>query len=90
MRSRAECEAVLRQLWPFVDGMVSETQREFILEHFVQCADCESHFDFAKAFLEAIAESKPYFEVDEGLNEKVMAALAGEGFGGSGADGGRD
>ena len=80
MPSRAECEAVLRQLWPFLDGMISETQREAILVHFEQCADCETHFDFAKAFLAAVADSKPYLDADEGLNEKVMAALAGAGF----------
>ena len=85
MPSRAQCEAVLRQLWPFLDGMISETQREAILVHFEQCADCESHFDFAKAFLEAIAESKPYLDADDGLSEKVMAALASEGFGGKSA-----
>jgi putative zinc finger protein len=81
MPSRAQCEAVLRQLWPFLDGMVSETEREAILVHFEQCADCESHFDFAKAFLEAIAEAKPYLEVEEEMTERVMAALGEAGFG---------
>jgi len=71
----------VRQLWPFIDGMVSEDQREFILDHLVQCTPCASHFDFARAFLEAVAETKPYFKVDESLNEKVMTALAGAGFG---------
>ena len=80
MPSRAECEAVVRQLWPFVDRMVSETQREFILDHLEQCEPCKSHFDFAKAFLEAVHEAKPHFDVDEGLNERVIAALAGAGY----------
>ena len=80
MPSRAECEAVVRQLWPFVDGMVSETQREFIVDHLAQCEPCKSHFDFAKAFLEAVHEAKPHFDVEDGLNERVMAALAGAGY----------
>lgn len=81
MPSRAQCEAVMRQLWPFLDGMISESQREHILDHFAQCSDCESHFDFARAFLEAVEQAKPYLDVDEGLSDKVMAALAAEGFG---------
>ena len=80
MPDRAQCEAVVRQLWPFVDGMVSDTERETILDHLVQCSDCNSHFDFAKAFLEAVHEAKPYFEVEDGLSERVMAALSGAGY----------
>lgn len=81
MPDRAECEAVVRQLWPFVDGVVSETEREFIIDHLERCSDCDDHFDFARAFLSAVAEAKPYFEVEEGLSEKVMAVLGEEGFG---------
>jgi putative zinc finger protein len=80
MPNRAECEAVVSQLWPFVDGMVSETQREFIVDHLEQCEPCQSHFDFAKAFLEAVHEAKPHFDVDDGLSDRVMAALAGAGY----------
>ncbi|HWJ16543.1 MAG TPA: zf-HC2 domain-containing protein [Gemmatimonadaceae bacterium] len=84
MPDRAECEAVVRQLWPFVDGIVSESQREFIVRHLEQCAPCADHFDFARSFLEAVAEAKPYFDVDAGLSDRVMAALGQEGFGGGG------
>jgi hypothetical protein len=68
------------QLWPFVDGMVSESQREFIVDHLEQCEPCKSHFDFAKAFLEAIHESKPYFDVESALSDRVLAALSGAGY----------
>lgn len=84
MPSRAECEAVVRQLWPFIDGKVSEAQREFIVDHLQRCTACDDHFDFARAFLEAVAQTKPYFAVEQGLSEKVMAALGAEGFGGAG------
>jgi len=60
--------------------MISETEREAILVHFEQCADCESHFDFAKAFLEAVAEAKPYLEVEGEIAKKVRAALEEAGF----------
>ncbi len=80
MPDRAECEAVVRQLWPFIDGVVSETQREFIVDHLEQCEPCNSHFDFARAFLEAVHEARPHFHVGQGLNERVMAALAGAGY----------
>ena len=76
MPDRAECEAVVRQLWPFVDGMGVEAERGIILDHLERCSDCDSHFDFARAFLEAVARSETVFRGRRGIER--------EGDGGSG------
>ena len=80
MSNRSECEAVVRQLWPYLDGVISESQRERILRHLDECADCTSHFEFASAFLEAVAAAAPRLDANEGLRARVVHALTAEGF----------
>ncbi len=80
MLNRSECEAVVRQLWPFLDGAVSEAQRERIVAHLESCINCSSHFDFAQAFLEAVALARPHLPADDALRQRVIGALSAEGF----------
>jgi anti-sigma factor (TIGR02949 family) len=80
MSNRSECEAVVRQLWPYLDGVISESQRERILRHLELCADCTSHFEFAHAFLDAVAATASRVDETEVLRDRVLGALAAEGF----------
>lgn len=80
MTDRSECEAVVRQLWPYLDGVISEPQRERILRHLERCTDCTSHFEFARAFLDAVAEAAPRLDQSDVLRGRVLHALAAEGF----------
>jgi len=80
MPNRSECEAVVRQLWPFLDGAVPEAEREHIVAHLEQCAGCTSHFDFARAFLDAVSAARPHMPANDQLHARVLGALAGEGF----------
>ena len=78
MPDRAVCEAVVRQLWPYLDGALPESERERVVRHLEECAECRSHADFASAFLRAVrgAPSAPA----EPLGRRVVAALTAEGF----------
>ena len=80
MPNRSTCEAVVRQLWPYLDGAVDESARESIISHLQECAMCQSHFDFAQAFLEAVARSRSHVPADDRLRGRVLAALTAEGF----------
>ena len=80
MPSRSTCETVVRQLWPFLDGVVAEAQREQIVSHLEACTNCASHFEFAGAFLDAVAAARPHVQPDEALRTRVIAALVAEGF----------
>ena len=80
MSNRSECEAVVRQLWPYLDGMISEPQRERILHHLEVCTDCTSHFEFARAFLDAVAAAAPRMDPNDILRDRVLHALTAEGF----------
>ena len=77
MPNRAECEAVVRQLWPFLDGYIGEEHRERIIRHLEGCEACRSHFDYAAAFLGAVATVRPTEEIDmANLQQRVIRALA--------------
>ena len=80
MPTRLECEAVVRQLWPYLDGAVSESQRERIVMHLESCMDCTSHFDFAQAFLDAVAAARPHMPVNFALRTRVLKSLTAQGF----------
>ena len=80
MPNRSTCEAVVRQLWPYLDGAVDESARKLIILHMQECTMCKSHFDFAQAFLEAVARSRSNIPTDDRLRGRVLAALAAEGF----------
>lgn len=80
MVSRAECEFVVMRLWPYLDGVLSEDERERIVRHLEVCRDCHSHFDFANAFLDAVAAARPHLNVNDSLRTRVLGALRTEGF----------
>jgi anti-sigma factor (TIGR02949 family) len=80
MPERSTCEAVVRQLWPYLDGAVDESARERIITHLQECTMCNSHFEFAQAFLDAVARSRSDVPADERLRGRVLAALTVEGF----------
>lgn len=80
MPDRSVCESVVRQLWSFLDGAVPEAERERVITHLAECDACKSHFDFATAFLDAVAGAfLPGSELDP-LRARVLNALANEGF----------
>jgi anti-sigma factor (TIGR02949 family) len=72
---RSECEAIVRRLWPYVDGKLSDSDRERVTRHLEECSDCVSHFDFAKAFLDAVHAARAPLCEDEALRTRVIAAL---------------
>jgi anti-sigma factor (TIGR02949 family) len=78
--NRDECESIVRRLWPHLDGALPDSDRERVTRHLESCTDCRSHFDFARAFLEAVASASPAAATDEALRDRVLAALVREGF----------
>ena len=76
---RAGCEAVVRRMWPFLDGAIPEHDRERVVTHLAQCANCRSHYDYADAFLRAVGATRPPDDEDR-LRALVLSTLEGEGF----------
>lgn len=80
MPNGAECEAAVRQLWPFLDGALPDDRRGGIVAHLERCTDCTSHYDFARAFLAAVAGARPCLAANVRLHARVRSALAREGL----------
>jgi anti-sigma factor (TIGR02949 family) len=77
---RSECEEIVRRLWPFVDGKLPDSDRDRVTRHLEECANCLSHFDFARAFLDAVHAARPEARDDEALRARVLAALSNQGL----------
>jgi anti-sigma factor (TIGR02949 family) len=76
-----DCDQIVARLWPHLDGALPESARSRIVEHLRSCTECRSHFDFAQAFLEAVATARPARATpDDKLRARVISALVGEGF----------
>lgn len=77
--TRADCDSIVRRLWPYLDGKLPDADRDRVARHLAECAACTSHFDFARAFLDAVRTASGDGD-DEALRDRVVAALAAEGF----------
>jgi anti-sigma factor (TIGR02949 family) len=75
---RMRCEDVVRELWPLLDGALSDADREPVVAHLVDCAGCRSHRDFASAFLDAVRRSTPNDSTYATLRTRVQNALREE------------
>ena len=80
MPSPEICREIVRQLWPYLDGALPDMWKERVAEHLEECDNCRSHFDFERAFLDAVRQS----DIPSGdfgpLRDRVLAALASEGM----------
>ena len=74
------CREVVRQLWPYLDGALPDDLQEAVTTHLTSCSACRSHYDFERAFLDAVRETTPPGESFEPLRERVVAALVARGM----------
>ena len=70
-----DCEQVVRQLWDYLDGELTDDRMTDVRAHLKACRGCFPHFDFEREFLEAIAKSKLEQSAPEDLRRKVLAKL---------------
>ena len=80
MPERSYCETIVRQLWPYLDGTLSDADRERVVAHLEACERCASHMDFGRAFLEAVGQMGRRPTVSDALRDRVLAALRADGF----------
>ena len=70
-----DCEQVVRELWDYLDGELTDERMAEVRAHLKACRGCFPHFDFERAFLEALAKSKEEQAAPEELRRKVVAKL---------------
>jgi anti-sigma factor (TIGR02949 family) len=77
-----DCDAVMRQLWDYLDGELTGERERAMREHLAVCARCYPHYDFERAFLSALAATRRDVARGGGkaLGERVRAALRAHGM----------
>ena len=74
------CREIVRQLWPCLDGALPDEWQARVAAHLEACANCTSHFDFGRAFLDAIHNSGVPSQDFAPLRARVLSALQSEGM----------
>ena len=80
MQNPEVCREIVRQLWPYLDGALPDEWQARVTAHLEECANCRSHYDFERAFLDAVRDSGALTGEFEPLRARVVAALAAEGM----------
>jgi anti-sigma factor (TIGR02949 family) len=74
------CDTVMRQLWDFLDGELSEERMAAIRAHVDMCKRCYPQFDFERRFLDKLHSARREHGHVEELRQQVMKALESDGY----------
>ncbi len=69
-----DCNETLRELYLFLDGELTEADREHIRHHLDDCSPCLEAFDF-EAELRLVIKSRCTESVPESLRDRIARAL---------------
>jgi mycothiol system anti-sigma-R factor len=69
-----DCETVLRELYTFLDGELTNGRRQAIERHLDGCHDCIGAFDF-EAELKMVIASRCHDEAPPSLRDRIADAL---------------
>jgi mycothiol system anti-sigma-R factor len=75
-----DCDAVMRQLWDYLDGELTAERTAAIRAHIDMCARCHPQTEFERAFLAAVKQSQPEHSHLERLRGQLMDSLRAQGF----------
>lgn len=70
-----DCRQVIKTLYDYLDGELTEERRHVIQAHLEGCSPCLEAFDF-EAELKAVIARRCREEVPEGLRRRVAQALS--------------
>lgn len=80
MMPMLDCDAVMRQLWDYLDGELTSERMEAIREHLKMCDRCHPHAEFERAFLRTVGQARREHSNPAGVAERVRAALVSRGY----------
>ena len=75
-----DCDAVMRELWDFLDGELPAERLSLIEAHVKLCDRCGPHLRFERAFRSALHRAREHSGASEALGARVRARLATMGF----------
>lgn len=75
MMPMLDCDAVMRQLWDYLDAQLTDESMAAIEAHLLMCQKCRPHADFRRAFERAVSASREDVGETDALRERIRAAL---------------
>ena len=73
----ADCKDTLRELYQYLDGHLSDEDREHIRHHLDDCSPCLAAFDF-EAELRLVIRHRCVDQVPEDLRARIARAIEAE------------
>lgn len=80
MTPMLDCDAVMRQLWDYLDGELTPDRMDSMREHLALCARCHPQLDFERSFLDVLARVRREPSNLGRIRERVLNTLQAEGF----------
>ena len=80
MKPMIDCDAVMRQLWDYLDEELSEDRMAAIREHLSMCSRCQPQFDFERSFVKAMTRARREHSNPGAVSQRVRQALQEQGF----------
>lgn len=77
----ADCNKTLEELQLFLDGELTDDEREHVLEHLEECLDCFHAFDFEAELKQVIARKCSNDTMPADLLARIRGSLLAEGGG---------
>lgn len=82
MDGMLDCDAVMRQLWDYLDQELTPDRMDQIGAHLAVCKRCYPQHQFERSFLDALASARKDHPALDQLRVRVLAALRAEGLAG--------
>lgn len=83
MDEMLDCDAVIRQLWDYLDGELTAERMEQIGAHLAVCKRCFPQYQFERSFLDVLASARAKHPALDQLRLRVLTALDAEGLTGT-------
>ena len=80
MMPMLDCQAVMRQLWAYLDGELTDDRVAAIEGHLAMCKRCYPQYDFERGFLDQLALARREHSDPARLRTRLVDALRGQGF----------
>lgn len=75
-----DCDAVVRELWDFLDGELSASRVAQVEAHVKLCDRCAPHVALGRAFKAALHTARQEMAAPAHLGPRVREALVAQGF----------
>jgi anti-sigma factor (TIGR02949 family) len=75
-----DCDALVAQLWDYLDGELSPDRVRALEAHLADCSQCTGHVHFERTVLNAIRHARHDAVDPERLTTRVRHALAAAGL----------